>query len=247
MTLLTLDRLSVQLGGRDILHEVSLEIDAGEVVGLIGPNGAGKTTVLRAAQGLLQHGGESSLSTLAPRARARHAAFLPQEREIAWPVEVERLVLLGRLPYGEGAEADVEACISAIATLGLESLRHRAATELSGGEKARVLLARVVAQETPLILADEPCASLDPAQQIAVMRVFQGLADKGRGVLVTLHDLSLAARFCNRLILMSEGRIVAAGTPEKVLTTERLASVFGIRARLDESGDGPTLTVFDTI
>ena len=247
MTLMTLDALSVRLSGRAIVSEVSLGVEAGEVVGLIGPNGAGKTTLLRAAQGLLPHEGESSLAALPPGPRARHAAFLPQEREIAWPVEVERLILLGRLPHGGGGPADLAARDRAIAALGLDAFRHRPATELSGGEKARVLLARVIAQETPLILADEPCASLDPAHQIGVMRAFRDLAAEGRGILVTLHDLALAARFCSRLVMMDEGRVVATGAPAEVLTEDRLARVFGIRARLDTSGESPVLTVMDTI
>jgi iron complex transport system ATP-binding protein len=247
MTLLSLENLSVSLGGRTIVEDVSITVGTGEVVGLIGPNGAGKTTLLRAAQGLVPFKGTSSLAALGPKARARHAAFLPQEREIAWPVEVARLVLLGRLPHGEGGPEDILARDAAITALGLEALRHRAATELSGGEKARVLLARVVAQSTPLVLADEPCASLDPAHQIAVMRVFAQMANTGHGVLATLHDLSLAARHCTRLILMNDGRVAAEGEPRNVLTEARLAQVFGIRGTFEESVEGPILKVFDTI
>ncbi len=237
MTLLRLDRLGVRRGGRRVLDGVSLTLSGGEFVGLLGPNGAGKTTLLRAALGLLPHEGHSSLAALSPRARARTAAFLPQGREIAWPVPVEALVALGRAPHG-GADPADPAVARALARMGLDGLRHRPATGLSGGEQARVLIARALAQEAPLLIADEPVAGLDPEAQLRTMRVFAELAREGRGVIVSIHDLGLAARHCSRLVMLSGGRLVADGPPRAVLTGERLAEVFGIRGFHAETPEG---------
>lgn len=232
---LALDHLTVRRGPCPVLHDISLTLAEGEFVGLLGPNGAGKTTLLRAALGLLPAGGHSSIAALQPAARARAAAFLPQGREIAWPMPVETLVALGR--PGRRPE-DAAAVARAIDRLGLAPLRKRRATELSGGEQARVLLARALAQEAPLLLADEPTAGLDPEQQLAVMTLFAGLAAEGGTVLASLHDLGLAARHCTRLIVLDTGRIVADGAPRAVLTEALLAGTFGIRAHLSEGPEG---------
>jgi iron complex transport system ATP-binding protein len=244
MSLLTLDRLGVKLRGRAIFDDVSLTIAPGEFVGLIGPNGAGKTTLMRAALGLIPSTGYSSLAVMAPRARAKCAAWMPQAREIAWPVTVETLVMLGRVPHlGAGQRAapeDHAATDAAIDRMGLEPLRYRAATRLSGGEAARVLIARALAQETPLLMADEPTAGLDPAHQISTMETFAALAAQGKSCLVSLHDLGLAVRHCTRLILLApEGGLVADGAPVDVLTSERLDEVFGIAATFRTGEDGP--------
>lgn len=244
MSLLTLEHLGVTLRGRTILKDVNLEIRPGEFVGLIGPNGAGKTTLMRAALGLIPSTGRSSLAAMAPRARAKCAAWMPQAREIAWPVTVETLVMLGRVPHlGAGQRAapeDVAATEAAIDRMGLEPLRHRAATRLSGGEAARVLIARALAQDTPLLMADEPTAGLDPAHQISTMATFAALADQGKSCLVSLHDLGLAVRHCTRLILLApDGGLVADGAPGDVLTPERLDDVFGIAAAFRDGEDGP--------
>lgn len=240
MSLLLIRDLSVELAERPVFSGVSFELREGELVGLIGPNGAGKTTLMRAALGLLPFSGESSLAELSPQYRARHAAWLPQQREIAWPVSVEDLVALGRLPHGAGgAEADRLAVDAALDRLQLDPLRHRDATQLSGGEQARALIARALAQESRLLLADEPIAGLDPAHQIAVMEVFADLAKEGHGLLVSLHDLGLAARHCTRLILVAEGGILADGPPAKVLVPELLARAFQITAFHEDTPDGP--------
>ncbi|WP_128910653.1 ABC transporter ATP-binding protein [Tropicibacter alexandrii] len=240
MTLLTLDKLTVRRGECPVVDAASLSIGTGECVGLIGPNGAGKTTLLRAALGLLPHEGTSSLAQLPARQRAKHAAWMPQSREIAWPVPVERLVALGRLPHGRRpGPADQTAIDSALTRMGLDAFRLRPATELSGGEQARVLIARALAQDTPLLIADEPIAGLDPAAQIDTLQVFADLAAEGHTVLTSLHDLSLAARFCTRLIMMGQGRIEADGAPRDVLTEANLARVFHLSARLIETDHGP--------
>ena len=234
MTLLNVQNLTVKRGECPVVDRASFTISSGECVGLIGPNGAGKTSLLRGAMGLLPFEGTSTLADLSPRHRAAQAAWLPQTREIAWPMSVERIVALGRLPYlARGARlspADQSAVDAALTRMGLQSFRTRLATALSGGEQARVLIARTLAQDTPLLMADEPIAGLDPAAQIATLEVFKALADEGRAVLTSLHDLTLAARFCTRLIVLSKGRIVADGRTDEVLSKDMLAEVFHLRA-----------------
>ncbi len=247
MSLLSLSDLAVTLRGRPVISDVTLDIAPGEFVGLIGPNGAGKTTLMRAALGLIPAAGHSSLAALPASERAKLAAWMPQSREIAWPVSVETLVMLGRVPHlGAGqraTEADRAAVESAITQMGLGPLRHRAATRLSGGEAARALIARALAQETPLLMADEPNAGLDPAHQISTMETFAALAGQGKSCLVSLHDLGLAVRHCTRLILLGQragqGCVVADGPPADVLTAQRLEDVFGITAAFLHTQDGP--------
>ena len=240
MTLLRLENLTVRRGECPVVDRVSLTVAEGEFVGLIGPNGAGKTTLLRATLGLLPSSGQSSLAGLAPHARARAAAFLPQGREIAWPVTVETLVALGRGPHpGRGPEADRAAVDRALERMGLEAYRSRPATALSGGEQARVLIARTLAQEAPLLLADEPVAGLDPEAQLRTMQVFADLAAEGRGVVASIHDLGLAARSCTRLVMMHRGQVVADGAPRAVLSEENLARVFAVRGYHAETPEGP--------
>ncbi|MFD0858145.1 ABC transporter ATP-binding protein [Roseovarius aquimarinus] len=244
MSLLSLERFGVALRGREIFRDVDLTIAPGEFVGLIGPNGAGKTTLMRAALGLIAAEGRSSLAEMAPRLRAKAAAWMPQAREIAWPVSVETLVMLGRVPHlGAGQRATAEdhaATDAAIERMGLAPLRQRAATRLSGGEAARALIARALAQETPLLMADEPTAGLDPAHQISTMETFAALAAQGKSCLVSLHDLGLAVRHCTRLVLLAPGGgLVADGAPAEVLTPERLDAVFGIEAAWRDGEGGP--------
>ncbi len=252
MTLLSVNGLRVSLGGKPVLHGLSFVLREGEFVGLIGPNGAGKSTLLRASLGLLPAEGAVTIagrpaSAISARQRALHVAYLPQEREIGWPVSVETLVSLGRTTRKRGfagLDATDRARIEeAMARMEITDFRRRAASELSGGEKARVLIARALAQDAPLLLADEPTAGLDPAHQIALMSLFSELAAEGRGVVASLHDLGLAARWCSRLILVDRGLIVADGTPKDVLTSERLRTVYGVDAHLGETEDGGMLVV----
>lgn len=251
MSLLSVSGLTIHRGKRTILREVGFDIGAGELIGLIGANGAGKTTLLRAVLGLLPATGHSSLAALPRRDRAKQAAWMPQAREVAWPVSVERLVTLGRLPHlGVGqamGAADRAAIDAAVGALGLEDFRHRTATNLSGGELARVLIARTLAQETPLVLADEPIAGLDPAHQIQTMRLFAGLAQQGRSAVVSIHDLGLAARHCTRLILLGGGRLVADGAPGDVLTPDNLTDHFNITAHFAQTEAGPIFQPLDVV
>jgi iron complex transport system ATP-binding protein len=251
MSLLSIANLGVTLRSREIFRNVSFEIGAGEVVGLIGPNGAGKTTLMRAALGMIPHEGTSTLAQLGGDARARAAAWMPQAREIAWPVNVETLVMLGRLPHlgalSRPTAEDRAHVDEAIDWMELGAMRQRTATRLSGGEQARVLIARALAQGTPLLMADEPIAGLDPAHQIGTMQTFARLAEYGKSVLVSMHDLGLAARHCTRLLMLGQGGLVADGPPEDVLTPERLAEIFHITAWYEHTAQGPVYQPLDVI
>ena len=238
MTLLSLQNLTVLRGHCPVVDDVTLTVAAGEFIGLIGPNGAGKTSLLRGALGLLPASGTSSLAALNTTVRARAVAFLPQGRDIAWPVSVETLVALGRSPHGQ-TDPDHPAVTQALARMGLEGYRARNATALSGGEQARVLIARTLAQDTPLLLADEPVAGLDPEAQMRTMKVFQDLATEGRGVVASIHDLGLAVRHCTRLVMLHRGQLISDGLPQDVLNDAALAEVFGIRGYHADTPDGP--------
>ncbi|TBW36759.1 ABC transporter ATP-binding protein [Siculibacillus lacustris] len=242
--------LGARLGDRRVLDGIDLDLAAGEFVGLIGPNGAGKSTLLRVLAGLLSHDGSvridgRPIGDLTPRERALRIAYLSQTHDIAWPMPVAEVVALGRLPhrgpFAPPTDADRRAIAEALAATGLEALRDRPAQRLSGGETARVLLARALAQATPILLADEPTGGLDPAHQLASMRTFADLAGRGHTVVASLHDLGLAARWCRRLLLVDRGRLVADGPPETVLTVENLAAVYGIVAHLGHDGVGPVI------
>ncbi|MFV0291917.1 MAG: ABC transporter ATP-binding protein [Paracoccus sp. (in: a-proteobacteria)] len=237
---LTIQDLTVHRRNQKVvLNHATLDAGPGEFVGLIGPNGAGKTTLMRAMLGMIPAAaGVSNLANLPPARRAMIAAWLPQAREAAWPVTVESLVLLGRIPHRR-PDTNPAQITAALTRMGLSSLRHRRITELSGGEQARALIARALAQDTPILMADEPVAGLDPAYQLATMECFRSLADEGRCVLASIHDLGLAARYCTRLVVMDHGRIVADGPSEDVLHTDLLAQVFGISGEFAETTEGP--------
>ncbi|WP_119168921.1 ABC transporter ATP-binding protein [Algihabitans albus] len=241
MSPLRIEDLEVRLSGRPILRQVSLEAMAGEVVGLIGPNGAGKTTLLRAAAGLLPptagriHLFGRALADWSQVERARTLAYLPQARDAVWRITVADLVRLGRLPHRAGwwqgpTAEDRTAVAEALDACDVAGLAERPMTELSGGELARAVLARVVATRPSLLLADEPTAGLDPAHGLDVMQLFRRLASDGLAVVVTLHDLNLAGRFCDRLVLLDGGARVAEGVPASVLTPERLRSAYQVEA-----------------
>lgn len=241
MTSLSVKNLSVTLGGKVALNNASFDIHGGEFIGLIGPNGAGKTTLLRAILGLVASRGEISLDgddvrQMSASTKAQSLAYLPQERDVAWPVSVEMLVSLGRSaskPVFASLSTQDETLIeNAMQRMDVARFRERSAMELSGGERARVLIARVLAQDTPVILADEPVAGLDPSHQLGLMESFAALAKEGKTVVASLHELSLAAQHCTRLILLDKGRIVADGAPMEVITPQLLHDVYGIRAKI---------------
>jgi iron complex transport system ATP-binding protein len=227
-------------GAGRIVDDVSIEARPGELLGLIGPNGAGKSSLLRAIVGARPRtAGEVLLDgadafALEPRARARALSYLPQERGVEWRLPVWDVVMLGRYPhqpaFGGPTEESRRAVDAALEAVDAAALSHRVVSTLSGGERARVLLARALAVEAPVLLADEPIAALDPYHQLHVMEILRDQARAGRAVLAVLHDLALAARFMDRIVLMHQGRVVGEGPPGEVLTREALAEVYQISA-----------------
>jgi iron complex transport system ATP-binding protein len=238
--LLTARDLDVTLGGRTVLKNVSLSLSSGHLVALVGPNGAGKTTLLRALAGLAPsegavHVAGDALASLSLRERARRFAYLPQGHVVHWPLPARDIVALGRYPHGATDPArltpkDIEAVLRAMQATDVVEFSERRVTELSGGERSRVALARVLAVEAPVILADEPTASLDPRHQIDVMRSLRQAAEKGALVIVVTHDLGLAARFADTMLVLSEGRLVSRGNPAEALSEQVMADVFRISA-----------------
>ncbi|MEA2836829.1 MAG: iron complex transport system ATP-binding protein [Bradyrhizobium sp.] len=232
--------IAVTLGGRAVLRDVSLSLFPGHLVALVGPNGAGKTTLLRALAGLLPsqgeiHVGGDALSSLRLSERARRFAYLPQGHVVHWPLPARDIVALGRYPHGAIDPArltprDAEAVTRAMQATDIVGLSERRVTELSGGERSRVALARVLAVEAPVMLADEPTASLDPRYQIDVMTNLRNAADSGMLVIVVTHDLGLAARFADTVLVLSEGRLVATDTPVEALSEKVMSDVFRISA-----------------
>lgn len=250
MVTLAVENLSVTLGKRTVIRDASFVLSPGSLTGIVGPNGAGKSTLARAMLALVPAQGRMLVdgvdAATMPRADlARRIAYLPQGQTLHWPLTVERLVGLGRLPHlapmSKLGAHDAEAIERAMARADVLPLRHRIATELSGGERARVLLARALAVEAPALIVDEPLASLDPGHQIDVMEL---LAEEGRGgrtVVAVLHDLTMAARYCDRIILLDRGAIVADGAPGTVLTPDSLRAVYGIEVRIERHDGRPTI------
>ena len=251
MVALSVEALGVTLGGRAAVEGVTASFAPGGLVGIVGPNGAGKSTLVRAMLGLVgPSAGEvrldgAPIAVLRRAEIARRLAYLPQGQVLHWPLAVERVVALGRLPLltpmSRLSAEDLEAIDRAMARADVTHLRGRVATELSGGERARVLLARALAQESGALIVDEPLAALDPGHQIDVMELLAQEARQGALVLTVLHDLTMAARYCHRLLLIDKGRLIADGTPAEVLTEERLRCVYGISALVEERNGAPMI------
>jgi len=240
---LKVDSLTVTRGERALLRGVSFAAGAGAFIGVLGPNGAGKSTLLRALAGLEKPGaGEVNLDgfpveKMPPRLRARALAYLPQSRDIHWAVTAEAVVSLGRFSYGAPhrlGPADRAAVEAAIAAADCGSFRSRVASTLSGGELARIHLARALAAGTKLLIADEPTAALDLRHALSIIALLRGKAEEGGLVIAALHDLDLARRYCTRAIIVNDGAIVADGAPEEALSEEIVRQVFGVA--LDRAG-----------
>ncbi len=239
--------LSLTLGGAAILDTVSAIFAPGQVTVVLGPNGAGKSTLLACLAGLRAADSGEVLLSGVPRTRldrrdlARRIGFLPQSADVHWDIDVRTLVALGRFPHrgrwGETA-ADHAAVAQAMATTDVARFADRHVNTLSGGERARVLLARVLAGEPEWLLADEPLANLDPAHQLDGLDCLRGVAAAGAGVVVVLHDLNHAARVADQILLLREGRVIAHGPPETVLTEALIAQTYGVATHIGQTPAG---------
>jgi iron complex transport system ATP-binding protein len=249
MSAVVLDDVRVDLDGTRILHGVDLTVDRGEWVTIIGPNGAGKSTLLRAVGGLLPHAGEVSLfgtpiARLRRRERARVVATVAQAPVVPPGMAVLDYVLLGRTPYipplGRESTADLMAVHEVLTRLDLVGFADRLLSTLSGGERQRVFLARALAQGATLLLLDEPTSALDIGHQQEVLELVDQLRrDRGLTVVATMHDLSIAGEYADRLVLLAEGRVAAAGVPRQVLTEQLLATHYRATVRVIEGEQGP--------
>ena len=246
--MIALRGVSVVLGGARVLDDVSVSVADGEWVGVLGPNGAGKTTLLRAVAGLVPHEGTievggATVSALKRRQLSQRVALVPQDPLLPRELSVAEYVLLGRTPYvpyfGSESRADREAVARALDRLDLAPLARRRLGTLSGGERQRAVLARAVAQETAVLLLDEPTSALDVGRQQQVLELVDGLRTQDAlTVLSAMHDLTLAAQFPERVVLLDRGGVVADGVARDVLTAERIATHFGASVRVIDDAAG---------
>jgi iron complex transport system ATP-binding protein len=246
---LSAEAISVSLGGRRVIENFSTRISAGEFVAVVGPNGAGKSTVLKALAGLIAPDkgrvrlNDNQMADIPARGLARAIAYLPQDRTVHWPLDAARVVALGRLPHRSFAAAesgrDKDAIDAAMMRMDVMPFAQRPIVALSGGERARVLVARALAQEARFLIADEPTAGLDPAHSLHLFEEFARLARDGNTVITAIHDLSMALRYAHRVILLSGGRCIADGPAAAVLKNDLLAQAFGIETIVTTVGGIP--------
>ncbi|MCZ6471535.1 MAG: ABC transporter ATP-binding protein [Gammaproteobacteria bacterium] len=257
MSLMTATGLQYKIGNLSILKGIDFEIKAGELIGLIGPNGAGKSTLLRlltrvepASSGQILFDGKA-IETLSAEQRAKRIGYLVQGGKAHWPVSVEKVVGLGRMAYQKwwqvASSEDNAKILAAMEVTQTLAYRNRIVTTLSGGEHTLVMLARIIASEPQLIFADEPIAALDPYHQLHVMEILRNHASEQRAAVVVLHDLSLAARFCDRLYMLNHGGLYSTGSPTEVMTTENIASVYGVRSRITRDEEGVSVTTISRL
>lgn len=252
---LCFEAVAARLGGRRIFSGIDFDVSPGEVVGLVGRNGVGKTTLLRLANGALAAsegrvllGGEP-VAEMGRRRLARRIALVPQDLHVSFPFRVGELVLMGRAPHqplvGLESESDVALVLAALERLGIAALADRGINTLSGGERQLVLFARALVQDPSVLLLDEPTAFLDLKHRVEVLREVRAFARSGRAALVVSHDLSLAARACDRIVLLGPGEVAAIGPPAEVLTSAHLRAAFGIETFTFAGPDGALVVVPD--
>jgi iron complex transport system ATP-binding protein len=251
--MLSIDRVTVRYGASVAVCAVSESAAEGEWVGLIGSNGTGKSSLLRAAAQLLPYDGavrvgDKTMGRLSPRRRARLLAYVPQQPELPAGMAAIDYTLLGRTPhigyFGVESAQDRRLCVEVLDRIGIARLADRQLSTLSGGELQRVVLARALAQEAPVLLLDEPTSALDLGRRVDALELVDDLRrERGLTVLSAMHDLTLAAQFADRLVLMSEGRVVATGAPADVLDEQLLSLCFGGRVRVITDDDGQLLVV----
>lgn len=250
---LRFEGVAVGLGGADVLRGIDLDVAPGEVVGLLGRNGAGKTTLLRTATRVIAPDAGSVrvdgdlVTALSRRELARRVAVVPQETHVPFPFRVAEVVLMGRTPhlgaFAFESPADLERAQQALERMGVAHLADRSILEVSGGERQLVMVSRALVQDPRVLLFDEPTAFLDLAHRVQVLGAVRELARDGRAALVVTHDLTLAARFCDRLALLADGRVLAAGPPAEVLDPQRLREAYGVEAQVVPGPDGAPLVV----
>lgn len=257
MSLLSANGVDYAIDRVPILDGIDFRLEPGELVGLIGPNGAGKSSLLRILSGIVApDSGEvlldqRALSRISPQLRARSLGYLVQGAQAYWPFSVEKVVGLGRIPYQkwwrQGNAEDESKIVQAMQMTETLAYRNRIVTTLSGGEQTLVMLARILATENQVILADEPVAALDPYHQLHVMEILRQHASAQRAAVVVLHDLSLAARFCDRLYLLSHGGLDCSGSVTEVLTRANIARVYGVDSHIECNEKGASVVPLQRI
>ncbi|MDD7384070.1 MAG: ABC transporter ATP-binding protein [Actinomycetaceae bacterium] len=252
--MILLDGKDVSAGyNAPVITDVDIQIHSGSVHGIIGPNGAGKSTLLRVLAGLLHttsgavFSGEEDIDGMSPKTRARHIAYMPQSNDVRVDFSVQAIVQMGRYAhlsrFSRLNAADHAAVTAALKRVGVDHLAARSITELSGGQRQLVFLAKQLAQEAGVVLLDEPVSALDVGYQLDVLSLLKELAAEGHAVVVVLHDLGLALRYCDRVTILARGRVVDSGSPTLVITPSLLRDVYGVQATVNLDGDIPSVTV----